>query len=169
MPCTSFAFRHAGAWLIHHLGNVPLDNEELMDMQREYLTSKTNNKCWWIIQNVYQKQALRKYFAFTKACIIPLLPRDVICFYNACFVKSIDHHSHNSTITEKLKIFQIRTIEQFRLGGTSREHILQILLKTDLIGWGCPRLCPVKSWILSRTDIPQPPWVTCSSLWLRSW
>lgn len=42
--CHYFAFKHVGAWLIHHLGNVLLDNKELIDMQHEYLTNKTNKK-----------------------------------------------------------------------------------------------------------------------------
>lgn len=44
VPCTSFSSRHAGAWLIHHLGNVSLENEELISMQHEYQTSKTNKE-----------------------------------------------------------------------------------------------------------------------------
>lgn len=102
----------------------------------------------------------KKVFSFPKVCILLLLLRDVICFHKACFIKPFDHHSHNITIS--IKIFHSRTIEHFRMGETFREHILQILLKTDLIGWGCPRLCPVKSPTLPRTDIPQPPWESYS-------
>lgn len=114
-------------------------------------------------------QILRKYFAFSKACILPLLPRDVMCFYKAFFIKCFDHHSHKSTIIGKSGIFHVRTKEQFILEGISREYILQILLKIDQIGWGCPRFSPVKSWLLPRADMEQPPWVTCSSFCWYSW
>lgn len=143
--CHYFAFKRVGAWLIHHLGNVPLDNKELMDMQHEYLTNKTNKKILANHVKYVLKTSSKRVFCIPWSFMLPLLLRDIICFYKAYFTRLFDHHNHNSTATETLKIFHIWTIEQFMLVGTSRKHIFQILLETDVIGWGCPRLCQVMS------------------------
>lgn len=71
LPQNSFISMNAGTWLIHHLGDVALGNEELWTCSVNTCSLKLNKILWNHLKCILT-QNLRNS-AFSKACILPAL------------------------------------------------------------------------------------------------
>lgn len=57
-----------------------------------------------------------------------------------------------------------RVMEQLRLQGTFQDHLIWPLHNAGTARAGCSGPHPAGFWVLPRTETPQPPWATCSSV-----